>query len=103
MKTETQKRRSILKPILIDINDVSEITGLSVSTIQALVRKGDFPKPRKASDRGARWLLREIEEWAESRPVADFLPPENTSAGGRNGKPSARKTAAAVLPDVQTA
>jgi prophage regulatory protein len=102
MKTETQKRRSILKPLFLDIGDVSEITGMSESTIQALVRKGDFPKPRKASDRGSRWLLREIEEWAESRPVADFLPPENTAAGGRNGKPNARKTAAA-LPDVQPA
>jgi prophage regulatory protein len=103
MAIETPKRRSILKPILVDLKDVSEITGLSESTIQALVRKGDFPKPRKASDRGSRWLLREIEEWAESRPVADFLPPANTSAGGRNGKPSARKNAATALPDAQTA
>lgn len=84
---------TILRPILINLGTVSEVTGLSESTIQALIRKGNFPKQRKASDRGARWLLREIEEWAESLPVADFLPPPNTSAGGRNGKPSARKTA----------
>lgn len=54
------------------------------------IRADEFPKPRKASARRTCWLLREIEEWAESRPVSDLLPPPNTATGGRNGKPKAR-------------
>jgi prophage regulatory protein len=46
-------------------------------------------------------LLREIEEWAESRPVSDLLPPSNTELGGRNGKPSPR-TALLVIQDAPT-
>lgn len=84
------KRKSLLKPIMIDLETVSEVTGLSESTIQGLVRSDDFPKPRKASARRSCWLLREIEEWAESRPVSDLLPPPNTGTGGRNSKPKAR-------------
>ncbi len=86
------KRQSTLKPVLIDINAVAEVTGLSVSSVQALVRKDDFPKPRAASPRRSCWLLREIEEWAESRPVADFLPPPNTSASGKLGGADSLKT-----------
>jgi len=85
-----KKRQSVLKPIMIDLEAVSEVTGLSESTIQSLIRVDEFPKPRKASTRRSCWLLREIEEWAESRPVSDVLPPPNTEAGGRNGKPNSR-------------
>ena len=99
--SHTQKRQSILKPILIDLEAVSEVTGLSGSTIQSLIRGDEFPKPRKASARRSCWLLREIEEWAESRPVSDALPPPNTAVGGRNGKPSSR-TALPVIQDAPT-
>jgi prophage regulatory protein len=94
-----KKRQSVLKPIMIDLEAVAEITGLSESTVQSLIRANDFPKPRKASARRSCWLLREIEEWAESRPVSDFLPPPNTAAGGRNGKPNSQ----IVLPITQDA
>jgi len=46
--------------------------------VQALVRAGEFPPPRKISSRRVGWLLREVEEWAEARPVSDLLPPANT-------------------------
>ncbi|MGZ3753554.1 MAG: helix-turn-helix transcriptional regulator [Mucilaginibacter sp.] len=75
------KNKITLRPIMIDITGVTEFTGLSKTTICDLINKGDFPKPRKVSARGARWLVREIEEWAESRPISDILPPPNT---GRN-------------------
>lgn len=81
------KVKTVIEPILIDIVTVTEVTGLSKSTVQKMIREDDFPKPRKASAQRSGWLLREIKEWAEQRPVADFLPPENTSAGGKNGKP----------------
>ncbi|WP_223146903.1 helix-turn-helix transcriptional regulator [Methylomonas fluvii] len=88
--SNAHKRQSVLRPIMIDLEAVSEVTGLSESTIQSLIRADEFPKPRKASARRTCWLLREIEEWAESRPVSDLLPPPNTATGGRNGKPKAR-------------
>ncbi|WNB74116.1 helix-turn-helix transcriptional regulator [Methylomonas koyamae] len=84
---------------MIDLEAVSEVTGLSESTIQSLIRADEFPKPRKASARRTCWLLREIEEWAESRPVSDLLPPPNTATGGRNGKPN-RLLKFANLPSV---
>jgi hypothetical protein len=51
--------------------------------VQRLVREGEFPRPRQLSERRVGWLVREIEEWAETRPLSDQLPPENTS---RNSK-----------------
>ncbi|MGZ4968739.1 MAG: helix-turn-helix transcriptional regulator [Methylobacter sp.] len=75
------KNKITLRPILIDIIGVVAITGLSKTTIWDQINHGDFPKPRRTSARGSRWLVREIQEWAESRPVSDILPPPNT---GRN-------------------
>jgi prophage regulatory protein len=79
MKTKITK--ITIKPILVDIENVIALTGLKKTTIWKLINNGDFPKPRQASDRSSRWLVREIEEWCEARPVSDILPPANT---GRN-------------------
>jgi|APLak6261663543_1056040.scaffolds.fasta_scaffold130823_1 prophage regulatory protein len=76
------KTNIVLKPIFVDIDGVIGLTGLSKTTICDLI-KTDFPKPRKASKRGARWLVREIEAWCESRPYSDILPPPNT---GKNAE-----------------
>jgi prophage regulatory protein len=51
------------------------------------VRKGEFPKPRQLSARRVAYLVREVDEWLESRPVSDQPPPPN-SQYGRAGKPS---------------
>lgn len=59
--------------------EVPAVVGLSEATIQRLVRENQFPKPRMLSGRRVAWLLREVEEWAESRPVSDLPPPPNTS------------------------
>ena len=69
-----------IKPILVDLATVSQVVALSQSTVQALVRDSDFPKPRQMSGRRVAWLLREVEAWAESRPVSVLPPPENTGA-----------------------
>lgn len=73
-----------MKPIYYDLEALAESLSLSVSTIQAMVRSGDFPQPRKLSGRRVAWLAREVEEWAEARPVSDLPPPPNT--GRRNIK-----------------
>ena len=53
---------------------------MSVSTMEKLVRQGSFPKPRKVSAKRVVFLVRELVEWLESRPVSDLLPPPNTGA-----------------------
>jgi prophage regulatory protein len=58
---------------------VCEAVALSESTVEKLVRENEFPKPRILSGRRVAWLVREIEEWAEARPVSELLPPRNTT------------------------
>lgn len=68
------------KRIYVTLEEAAEIVALSVSTVQDLVRRRDFPAPRQLSGRRVGWLIREIEEWAESRPLSELSPPPNTGA-----------------------
>lgn len=77
---------AVAEPLFIPREGLPIITALSDNTIDALMRAGDFPKPRQTSGRRVAWLLRELREWAESRPVSDLPPPPNT--GGRKGQVS---------------
>lgn len=72
-----------VKPAVLTLAGACSFVALSESTLQELVREDKFPKPRRLSDRRVGWLVRELEEWAESRPVSDFLPPANTGAKKR--------------------
>lgn len=49
------------------INDVSRITGIPVSTIYFLQKKGDFPKSFKIAPRLAAWDEAEILEWQQAQ------------------------------------
>lgn len=69
-----------LKRIFLDLPAVAEVVALSESTVQELVRLGQFPQPRQTSGRRVGWLMREVEEWAESRPTSALPPPPNTGA-----------------------
>ena len=69
-----------VKPAYLDLPAVCGFVALSESTLQKLVREEQFPKPRILSGRRVGWLVRELEDWAESRPVSDLLPPANTGA-----------------------
>lgn len=68
--------------IYLDLQSVAAAISLSETSVQQLVREDVFPKPRKISARRVGWLLREVQEWAEARPVSDLPPPPNT---GRRG------------------
>ncbi|MDE1138138.1 MAG: AlpA family phage regulatory protein [Paraburkholderia tropica] len=72
-----------MKPIYLDLPRVSELVSLSEASVQKLVRENRFPKPRLLSDKRVAWLTREVEEWAESRPVSDLAPPPNTGHSNR--------------------
>ena len=49
------------------IKEVSKLIGLAVSTINRLIKKGDFPSKAKISPRRMVFLKKEIEEWINSR------------------------------------
>ncbi len=49
------------------IKEASNLIGLSVSTINRLVKKGDFPPKVKISSRRMVFMKKEIEEWIDSR------------------------------------
>ncbi|MES2910552.1 MAG: AlpA family phage regulatory protein [Pseudomonadota bacterium] len=69
-----------VKPAYLEIHDACSFVALKKSTLETLVREDKFPKPRQISGRRVAWLVRELEEWAESRPVSEQLPPDNTGA-----------------------
>ena len=79
-----------LRPALLDIEQVAAYVTLSTGTIQTMVRKGEFPAPRQLSGRRVGYLLREVDEWIESRPVSDLPPPVNCELG-RAGNPNNAK------------
>jgi prophage regulatory protein len=71
-----------MNPIFLDLAGTAEAVSLSTGNIRKLVRLGEFPKPRELSARRVGWLVREIEEWSESRPLANMLPPPSGPGNG---------------------
>lgn len=70
----------VVRPFIVDLDTAAAAVALSVSTFQELVRQKVAPQPRKLSGRRVGWLLRELEEFAETRPISDLAPPPNTGA-----------------------
>lgn len=66
------------QPIFLDKPGVCAALTLSERVWEQLVQSGQAPKPRQLSGRRVGWLLREVLEWAETRPVSDLPPPPNT-------------------------
>ncbi|WP_426318887.1 helix-turn-helix transcriptional regulator [Pseudoduganella sp. R-43] len=69
--------------LYVDLPEVANLLSLSTATIQKLVRQNEFPPPRKLSAQRVGWLVREVQTWAEERPISDLPPPPNT--GHRKG------------------
>ena len=69
-----------IKPAYLDMPSACTFVALSESTLQKMIRENQFPRPRVLSAKRVGWLVRELEDWAESRPVSDLLPPANTGA-----------------------
>lgn len=82
--TKEKPGRITLRPIMVDQATAAELIGVSLSTVKKLIREEKFIKPREISPGRAGYLLRELEEWAESRPIANFLPVRGSSKGGKN-------------------
>jgi predicted DNA-binding transcriptional regulator AlpA len=61
--------------ILLRLPEVKAMTGLSKSSLYALVREGTFPAPVRLGPRAVAWVKSEVRQWAvervrESRAVA---------------------------------
>jgi len=76
-----------VKPAYLDREQTAAFVAVSESTLLSLVRQGEFPKPRQLSKQRTAWLLREVEEWCEGRPVSGLPPPPN--AGQRRANQAA--------------
>ena len=61
-------------PLMVERDSAAAALGISVRTLEGLVRAGDLPPPRKISGGRVGWLWRELQEFAESRPVSDLRP-----------------------------
>lgn len=57
-------------PRMLRLPKVIELTGLGRDSIYRLANAGQFPRPRKISERASAWREDEIREWIESRPIA---------------------------------
>lgn len=71
-----------IKPIYLNRESVAAFVSLSVPTVERMVAQGVFPAPRQLTGKRVGWLVREVEEWAESRPLSTNLPVPNC---GRRG------------------
>ena len=49
------------------IQEVSEFLGISTSTINRLVKKGDFPPKVKISPRRIVFMKKEIDDWIDAK------------------------------------
>ena len=73
-----------IKPLYLDRESVASFVSLSVPTMERMVASGVFPAPRQLTGKRVGWLVREVEDWAESRPVSSNLPVAN--CGVRHGQ-----------------
>lgn len=51
---------------------VLELCGISKSTLDRLVRSGDFPKPVKLGPRAIGWKVSDVIDWIDSREQVSY-------------------------------
>jgi len=64
---EIQMSNKLQENRLIRRKEVQAATGLSFSSIYALVEKKEFPAPVKLSERRVAWVESEVQEWLDNR------------------------------------
>ena len=55
---------------IIKLSAVVKLSALSSATIYRLIKKGEFPKQLKLSERSSGWLLSEVEQWLDDKANA---------------------------------
>jgi prophage regulatory protein len=63
-----------MNPVFLDLKQTAEYVALSTRQVEKLSAIGEFPKSRQLSAKRVAWLVRELDEWAEARPVSSILP-----------------------------
>lgn len=81
--TNKEQARVHIRPLYLSRADAAAFLALGESTWDALVARGEAPKPRKLSAGRTAWLVDELEEWGRNRPRSDLLPPQNCSLSRR--------------------
>ena len=71
-----------IRPAYLDRESTASFVSLSVPVMERLVARRTFPLPRQISDKRVGWLVRELEEWCEGRPVSSNLPVPNCGMRG---------------------
>ena len=66
-----------IKPAYLDREAVAAYVSLSVSVMERMVARGDFPSQRQLTSNRVGWLVREVDDWCESRPPSGILPVAN--------------------------
>ncbi|MBC7621234.1 MAG: AlpA family phage regulatory protein [Candidatus Saccharibacteria bacterium] len=74
------------KPRFYDRVDAAPYCGLSVSTMERMVRQKEFPQPRVLAKKRVGWLLTELDAWCDARPVSNQPPPPNTGHANRSNR-----------------
>lgn len=69
-----------MPPIIVARENAAAVLGISERLLEGLVREGKIVPPRKISKGRVGWLVRELQEFAESLPVSDLEPGPGRSA-----------------------
>lgn len=69
-----------IQPRFVAKDAAAQLLAMSIKTFERGVQKGEIPKPRQLSAGRVGWLVSELDEWAQSRPISEILPPANTGA-----------------------
>ncbi len=63
----TELLAASLREMLLRVDTVSTITGLSVPTLYRLMSQGEFPRPLKITGHARAWKLSEVMDWIDNR------------------------------------
>jgi prophage regulatory protein len=69
--------------IFLRLPAVKALTGLSKSSLYALIRTHSFPAPVRLGPRTAAWVRSEVKEWAEERVLSSRSVPSELSSKRR--------------------
>ncbi len=79
-------------PLIVSRHEAARALGVSDGTVEALVRAGELPPPRRISKGRTGWLWRELQEFAESRPVSTLAPGPGRKPAGSADQSSSDST-----------
>lgn len=80
-----------IEPICIRLEKAAQLMDVSTSTLQTLSRTEPLLKPIQVGKGSARYVVAQLREYINTRPISDLAPPTN-SGYGRRGLSAAQPT-----------